>query len=291
MKKSVLILLVAVLGLSSCVSTKQYEELNAKYQETEQSLTDCKANLMKCRTEDDASKNKIQFLNQQLDAKDDLLAQHKDNILQLQAALDKCVNMNQQGNVNIGKLLDEINTSNAYIRQLTEINRKKDSMNLALSNKIKRSLDDLSDEDVDVKVLKGVVFVSLSDKMLFKSGSYVIQDRAGEVLGKLSKILHDYKDYDILIEGHTDNVPITNACIKDNWDLSAMRATTIARYFQNSLGINPARITAGARSEYVPKASNDTETGRSINRRTEVIILPKLDEFIKLMEKAPTYSN
>lgn len=274
------IILIVIVTLTSCVSNKKYEELNAKYTASEQSLLDCKANLMKCRTEDDASKSKIEFLNEQIQ-------HHKDNIAQLQDALNKCVQNTQQGNVNIGKLLDEINTSNIYIRQLTEANRKKDSMTLALSNKIKRSLDNLEDDDVNVKVLKGVVFVSLSDKMLFKSGSYVINDRAGEVLNKLSTILNDYKDYDILIEGHTDNVPITNACIKDNWDLSAMRANTIARYFQNNMGINPARITAGARSEYVPKATNDTEEGRSINRRTEVIILPKLDEFIKLMENAP----
>lgn len=274
------IILIVIVTLTSCVSNKKYEELNAKYTASEQSLLDCKANLMKCRTEDDASKSKIEFLNEQIQ-------HHKDNIAQLQDALNKCVQNTQQGNINIGKLLDEINTSNIYIRQLTEANRKKDSMTLALSNKIKRSLDNLEDDDVNVKVLKGVVFVSLSDKMLFKSGSYVINDRAGEVLNKLSTILNDYKDYDILIEGHTDNVPITNACIKDNWDLSAMRANTIARYFQNNMGINPARITAGARSEYVPKATNDTEEGRSINRRTEVIILPKLDEFIKLMENAP----
>lgn len=280
MKKTALLILIAALGLSSCVSTKKYEELNTKYQESEQALTDCKANLMKCRTEDDASKAKIEFLNEQI-------AVHKENIAQLQDALNKCVEMNQQGNTNIGKLLDEISTANVYIRQLTEMNRKKDSMNLALSNKIKRSLDNLNDEDVNVKVLKGVVFVSLSDNMLFKSGSYVISDRAGEVLNKLSSILNDYKDYDILIEGHTDNVPITSSCIKDNWDLSAMRANTIARYFQNNMGINPSRITAGARSEYVPKASNDTPEGRSANRRTEVIIMPKLDEFIKLMENAP----
>ncbi len=272
-------MLVAV-SLSSCVSKKQYLELENKFKDSEQSLTDCKANLMKCRTEDDASKAKIEFLNEQI-------LTHKQNIAQLQDALDKCVSMSQQGNTNISKLLDEISTANVYIRKLTDISRKNDSMNLALSNKIKRSLDNLEDEDVDVKVLKGVVFVSLSDKMLFKSGSYVISDKAGEVLNKLSAILNDYKDYDILIEGHTDNVPITNACVKDNWDLSAMRANTIARYFQTNMGINPARITAGARSEYVPKATNDTEAGRSINRRTEVIILPKLDEFIKLMESAP----
>lgn len=280
MRKLFLIIMLVAVGLSSCVSKKQYLELENKFKDSEQSLTDCRANLMKCRTEDDASKAKIEFLNEQI-------LTHKQNIAQLQDALDKCVSMSQQGNTNISKLLDEISTANIYIRKLTDISRKNDSMNLALSNKIKRSLDNLEDEDVNVKVLKGVVFVSLSDKMLFKSGSYVISDKAGEVLNKLSVILNDYKDYDILIEGHTDNVPITNSCVKDNWDLSAMRANTIARYFQTNMGINPARITAGARSEYVPKATNDTEEGRSINRRTEVIILPKLDEFIKLMESAP----
>lgn len=280
MKKLFVLITVLTITLTSCVSKKQYLALENKHKETEQSLTDCKANLMKCRTEDDASKAKIVFLNEQI-------ATHKENIAQLQEALNKCVSMSQQGSVNISKLLDEISTANVYIRQLTEINRKKDSMNLALSNKIKRSLDNLNDSDVNVKVLKGVVFVSLSDNMLFKSGSYVINDKAGEVLNKLSSILNDYKDYDILIEGHTDNVPVSSSCLKDNWDLSSMRSNAIARYFQNNMGINPARITAGARSEYVPKASNDTAQGRSTNRRTEVIILPKLDEFIKLMESAP----
>ncbi len=280
MKKIVILLITVLIGLSSCVSTKKFEALNAKYQSAEQALTDCKANLMKCRTEDDAANAKIGFLNDQIQA-------HKDNIAQLQAALDKCVNMSQQGNTNISKLLDEINAANKYIRRLTEINRKNDSLTLALSNKFKRSLDNLNDEDVDVKVKKGVVFVSLSDKMLFKSGSYSITSKADEVLNKISKIVNDYKSYDILIEGHTDNVPIVKNCIKDNWDLSAMRATAIARYMQTNLNVDPARITAGARSEYVPKASNDTEEGRSINRRIEIIVLPKLDEFLKLMDQAP----
>jgi chemotaxis protein MotB len=280
MKKLIVIVFVAFFGFSSCVSTKKFEELNAKYQSSEQALTDCKANLMKCRTEDDAANAKIGFLSEQIQA-------HKDNIAQLQAALDKCVNMSQQGNTNISKLLDEINSANKYIRQLTEINRKNDSLTLALSNKFKRSLDNLNDEDVDIKVKKGVVFVSLSDKMLFKSGSYTITSKADQVLNKISKIVNDYKNYDILIEGHTDNVPIVSSCIKDNWDLSAMRATAIARYMQTNLMVDPARITAGARSEYVPKASNDTEEGRSINRRIEIIVLPKLDEFMKLMDQAP----
>ncbi len=280
MKKIIALSFVVLLGLSSCVSTKKYEALNAKYQSAEEALTNCKANLMKCRTEDDAAESKIGFLNEQIQA-------HKNNIAQLQAALDKCVNMSQQGNTNIGKLLDEINSANKYIRQLTEINRKNDSLTLALSNKFKRSLDNLNDEDVNVKVKKGVVFVSLSDKMLFKSGSYTITTKADQVLNKISKIVNDYKTYDILIEGHTDNVPMVSTCIKDNWDLSAMRATAIARYMQTKLGVDPARITAGARSEYVPKASNDTEEGRSVNRRIEIIVLPKLDEFMKLMDQAP----
>ncbi len=280
MKKLVLFTIVAVLSLSSCVSTKKYEELNSKFLASEQSLTDCKANLMKCRTEGDASLSKIAFLNEQIQS-------HKDNIAQLQEAYDKCINLSQQGNANIGKLLDEINSANKYIRQLTEINRKNDSLTLALSNKFKRSLDNLNDEDVDVKVKKGVVFVSLSDKMMFDSGSYVIKSDALPVLSKISKIVNDYRDYDILIEGHTDNVPIKTEFLKDNWDLSAMRATSIARFMQDDLSVDPARITAGARSEYVPKASNDTAEGREMNRRTEIIVLPKLDEFMKLMEDSP----
>lgn len=280
MKKTTVLLLISFIALSSCVSTKKYDELNSKFTSSEQALTDCKANLMKCRTEDDAAKGKIAFLNEQIQA-------HKDNVSQLQAALDKCVNMNHQGNTNIGKLLDEINSSNKYIRQLTEINRKNDSLTLALSNKFKRSLNNLDDEDINVKVKKGVVFVSLSDEMMFSSGSYVIKEDALPVLSKISKIVNDYKDYDILIEGHTDNVPIKTKFLKDNWDLSAMRATSIARFMQTDLGVNPARITAGARSEYVPKDTNDTAEGRRVNRRTEIIVLPKLDEFIKLMEEAP----
>ena len=280
MKKIIVLLFVAFFGLSSCVSTKKFEELNTKYLTSEQALTNCRANLMKCRTDDDASKSKITFLNEQIQT-------HKDNIGQLQAALDKCVNMNQQGNTNIGKLLDEINSSNKYIRQLTEINRKNDSLTLALSNKFKRSLNNLDDEDINVKVKKGVVFVSLSDEMMFDSGSYTIKSDALPVLSKISKIVNDYKDYDILIEGHTDNVPISTSFLKDNWDLSAMRATSIARFMQTDLGVSPARITAGARSEYVPKDTNDTAAGRNTNRRTEIIVLPKLDEFIKLMENAP----
>jgi chemotaxis protein MotB len=281
MKKTVLVLMVALIGLSSCVSTKKYNELNSKFQTSEQSLIDCKANLMKCRTEDDAAISKIAFLKDQIQA-------HKDNISQLQRALDKCVNMSQQGNTNIGKLLDEINSANKYIRKLTAINHKNDSLTLALSNKFKRSLNNLDDEDINVKVKKGVVFVSLSDEMMFNSGSYVIKEEALPVLSKISKIVNDYKDYDILIEGHTDNVPIKTTLLKDNWDLSAMRATSIARFMQTDLSVNPARITAGARSEYVPKASNDTAEGRKLNRRTEIIVLPKLDEFIKMMEDAPS---
>ena len=287
MKKIFGLLFVLVLVLSSCVSKKQYEELTSRYDTKEQELVNCKANLMKCKTnltkceaQDDAAVSQVKFYKEEIN-------NQKQNVAHLQSALDKCVNMSNQGNANIGKLLDEINSANKYIRQLTEKVHQNDSLALALSNKFKRSLENLEDDDVNVKVLKGVVFVSLSDKMLFQSGSYIITENAHTVLGKISTIVNDYKDYDILIEGHTDNVPILTSCIKDNWDLSAMRATAIARYMQNDLGVDPARITAGARSEFVPKVSNDTTEGRSTNRRTEIIVLPKLDEFIKLMENAP----
>jgi len=199
--------------------------------------------------------------------------------------------MNQQGNVNISKLLDEINKSNKYIRMLVLENKKKDSLNKVLSSRITRSLKDVDTKDLDVKVKKGVVFISLSDKMMFKSGRTTISQQADSVLLKLAKIINDYKDYEVLIEGHTDNVPIHTNCIKDNWDLSALRATAIARKLQNDFGVDPARLTAGGHGEWVPKASNDTPEGRNLNRRTEVILLPKLDQFNKLMEQGQKQGN
>lgn len=277
MKKKTIVLtaLLSVLMLSCTVSRKEFDAYKEK---KEKELNRVSEDMFRSANEVAALRSDNKLLKSQL-------TNMETNAKALQKALNNCID---KGGANISKLLDEVNSSNKYIRQLIAENDKKDSLNNVLSSNLKRSLSDMSDEDVQVSVKKGVVFISLSDKMLFKSGKYELNSNARIVLAKIGKIVNDYQSYDILIEGHTDNKPIKNSCLKDNWDLSAMRATTIARYMHNDLRISPKRITAGARSEYLPKASNNTPEGRSLNRRTEIIILPKLDEFIKLMEQGKT---
>ena len=277
MKKIVIVGILISLIMSSCVSKKKYEMLKKGKAQTEKYLREYKDKFYKCTNEKENLKLRIQSL--------------EDNNKTLQDALDRCVNLNKEGNVNISKLLEEINKSNKYIKMLILENKKKDSLNKVLTSRITRSLKDVDTKDLDVKVKKGVVFISLSDKMLFKSGKTEISKKADNVLLKLAKIINDYRDYEVLIVGHTDNVPIHTACIKDNWDLSALRATAIARKLQNDFGVDPARLTAGGHGEWLPKASNDTPEGRSINRRTEVILLPKLDQFNKLMEQGVNEGN
>ena len=192
-----------------------------------------------------------------------------------------------QGNVNISKLVDEINASNKFIKQLVDAKSKSDSLNQALTNKLTRSLTREEMNDVDVQVLKGVVYISLADNMLYKSGSYEIGDRAGETLSKIAKIITDYKDYDVLVEGNTDNVPISQKNIRNNWDLSALRASSVVQALQNQYGVDPKRLSAAGRGEYNPLADNATEKGRQRNRRTQIIITPKLDQFMDLIDQAP----
>ena len=193
----------------------------------------------------------------------------------------------QQGNVNISKLVDEINASNKFIKQLVDAKSKSDSLNQALTNRLTRSLTREELDDVDVQVLKGVVYISLADNMLYKSGSYEIGDRAEETLGKIAKIILDYKDYDVLVEGNTDNVPISKTNIRNNWDLSALRASSVVQALQNRYGVDPKRLTAAGRGEYNPVSSNASEKGRQLNRRTQIIITPKLDQFLELIDHAP----
>lgn len=192
--------------------------------------------------------------------------------------------INQSGAETIKKSLEALNEQNRYIKDLTASMQRKDSLNLQLVMNLKRSLADLNDEDVNIEVKKGVVYISLSDKMLFRSGSSDILPRAEEVLGKIAAVINDHKELDVLVEGHTDSVPIKTECLKDNWDLSVKRATSIVRVLQWRYDVNPERMTAGGRSQFIPKASNSTVEGRSQNRRTEIIILPKLDQFFQLLE-------
>ena len=280
MKKNVFLLtmVAGVLLISSCASKKDLEncqnenrELTANYQNTKEELA--------------ASKARVASLEEQL-------AQQKKNVAALQNALDKSLVNANANNINISKLVDQINESNQYIRHLVEVKSKSDSLNMVLTNNLTRSLSREEMKEVDIKVLKGVVYISLADNMLYKSGSYEINDRAEETLRKIAKIIMDYKDYDVLIEGNTDNVPVNTKSaamknIRNNWDLSALRASSVVQYLQDRFGVAPKRLTAGGRGEYNPVASNDTELGKQRNRRTQIIITPKLDQFMDLIDKVP----
>lgn len=220
------------------------------------------------------------------------MAQARESAAALQGSLDNSLRNANSNNINISKLVDQINESNQYIRHLVEVKSKSDSLNMVLTNNLTRSLSREELKEVDVQVLKGVVYISLADNMLYKSGSYEVNDRAEQTLSKIAKIITDYKDYDVLIEGNTDNVPINTTTdkmknIRNNWDLSCLRAASVAQYLQDRFGVNPKRLTAGGRGEYNPLATNDTELGKQRNRRTQIIITPKLDQFMDLIGEAP----
>ncbi|MCB0510088.1 MAG: OmpA family protein [Chitinophagales bacterium] len=265
---------IAVL-LSSCVSKKKFAELDGQHKA--------------CMDDLNQKERAYGELAVRVDGLNDKIAYAEKQNQTLKESLDACLANTNLGSTNITKLLDEIDKSNTYIQKLVDSKMKNDSLNLYISNTLKRSLDDVADSDVDVKVLKGVVFISLSDAMLYKSGSYEVLPSAEKVLAKVSRIINDYKEYDVLVEGHTDNVPYNGSGnLKDNWDLSALRATAVVRILQEKFAVDPARMTAGGRSEYKPKVSNDTKDGKAENRRTVIIVMPKLDQFINLMNQAPT---
>ena len=268
------------IATSSCVSNKKYAELQSKYDELNTTYNSTREDLINCNAD-------ARTLQTQLDNATEANEGLKKGMAELKHTLDKSMDANAQGSVNIAKLVDEINASNKYIKQLVDAKSKSDSLNIALTNKLTRSLNTDELKDVDVKVLKGVVYISLADNMLFKSGSYEVSDRAMETLSKIAKILKDYKDYDVLVEGNTDNVPISKTNIRNNWDLSALRASSVVQVLQDKFGINPQRLTAGGRGEFNPISDNDSEVGKQRNRRTEIIITPKLDDFLELIDKAP----
>lgn len=280
MKKRTLFSALAIgcLVLSGCASKKDLEN--------------CQNENRQLTSEYQSAKETIAANNARIRSLEDQLAQAKASAAALQGSLDRSLNNADKNNVNISKLVDQINESNQYIRHLVEVKTKSDSLNMVLTNNLTRSLSREELKEVDVQVLKGVVYISLADNMLYKSGSYEVNERAEQTLSKIAKIIMDYRDYDVLIEGNTDNVPINTANekmrnIRNNWDLSALRATSVALYLQEHFGVDPKRLTAGGRGEWNPLAGNDTELGKQRNRRTQIIITPKLDQFMDLIDKAP----
>jgi len=273
-------LLAGLVLVSSCASKKDLEDCRQNNLKLMESGKEMLINYQQ-------SKEQLAAANARVASLEEQLAQAKADYKSLQQSLDKSLVNSSQSNVSIEKLVDQINESNQYIRHLTDLKTKSDSLNLALTNKLTRSLSKEELKDVDVQVLKGVVYISLADNMLYKSGSYEISSRAAETLSKIAKIINDYQDYDVLIEGNTDNVPIYRENIRNNWDLSCLRASSVVQALQNDYGVNPKRLTAGGRGEYNPLVSNDTAAGKNRNRRTQIIITPKLDQFLELIDEAP----
>ena len=275
MKKSVFMITLAAVSMlmTSCVSKKELVACQEEYKALQSNFNQTKEQLA-------ASAARVTSLEQQL-------RQQEANTKALQRSLDRSLSNASQNNTSIDKLVDQVNESNKYIRHLVEVKSKSDSLNMVLTNTLTRSLSKEELKDVDVQVLKGVVYISLNDNMLYNSGSYEISDRAGATLAKIAKIIMDYKDYDVLIEGNTDNVPISRENIRNNWDLSCLRASSVVQALQTKYGVDPKRLTAGGRGEYNPLTTNATEQGKQRNRRTQIIITPKLDEFLELIGQAP----
>ena len=280
MKKNLLVLTLCAgaLLMTGCASKKD--------------LQNCQSENQRLSREYQNAKETIAANNARIKSLEDQLAQAKASAAALQSSLDQSLNNANSNNINISKLVDQINESNQYIRHLVEVKTKSDSLNLVLTNNLTRSLSKEELKEVDVQVLKGVVYISLADNMLYKSGSYEVNDRAEQTLSKIAKIITDYRDYDVLIEGNTDNVPVNAQSaqmknIRNNWDLSCLRASSVAQYLQSHFGVDPKRLTAGGRGEFNPIATNNTELGKQRNRRTQIIITPKLDQFMDLIGKAP----
>ena len=276
MKQKQLFIIALAAGamlLTSCASKKELEQCRLENKELASNFQDTKEQLA-------ASRARVSSLEEQL-------AAQKEAYAALQRSLDQSLTNSSQNNISIDKLVDQINESNQYIRHLVEVKSKSDSLNLILQTNLLRSLSNDEKKEVDVQVLKGVVYISLADNMLYKSGSYEINERAGATLSKIAKVIMDYKDYDVLIEGNTDDVPISRQNIRNNWDLSCLRASSVVQALQNDYGVDPKRLTAGGRGEYNPLMPNTSDLGRQRNRRTQIIITPKLDQFMDLIDHAP----
>ena len=283
-KKSSLFLMGLGLTMFSCVSTKKFESLQGKLNEAEISIKGYQAQIQSCRDE----KAVIDRNRAALESKIGLLEEQnnmlkKNNNQALKQLEDLSVISSSQAE-SIKKSLENIGAKDNYIQGLQRQMSRKDSLNMALVMNLKGAIGNLDDKDINIKVDKGVVFVDISDKLLFKSGSYDITDQAKEVLGKVATVLKNQPDIEFMVEGHTDDVPFTKGLLSDNWDLSAKRATTVVRMLQKEYGMDPAKMAAAGRAEYLPVASNGTPEGKAANRRTRIVILPQLDQFFKLLE-------
>lgn len=278
MKKVFLGTLAMAVLLSSCVSQKKYADLEAKHKETQDLLNSATVKLNDCLEEKATADSRLKTL-------EDQNAFLKANNQELINNMGNLTTLTTKGAENLEKSLESLQEKDLTIRKLQNAVTRRDSVNLALVQSLKGVLGNLDDEDIEISVEKGVVFVSISDKLLFRSGSYNVTNAAKEVLGKVAKVVNNKPDFEFMVEGHTDNVPYRSGVLLDNWDLSAKRATSVVRILQNDFGVDPARMTAAGRSYYVPLVSNDTSADRAKNRRTRIVVLPKIDQFYNMIEE------
>ncbi len=271
MKRIMLLSATVAVLLSSCVSQKKYSELEAKQRDTQDQLNTATVKLNSCLDEKESLNSRITTLN-------NTNAALLNNVGDL-ATLSK------KEAENLERSLESIKEKDLAITRMRDAINKKDSVTLALVTSLKGALGNMSDEDIEINVEKGVVYVSISDKLLFDSGRYNVTDRAKEVLGKVATVVKNKPDIEFMVEGHTDDKPIKTSMFEDNWDLSVKRATSVVRILQDEFGVEPARMTAAGRSYYIPVASNETAEGRSKNRRTRIVVLPKLDQFYGMIEE------
>ena len=264
--------------LSSCVSQKKYAELEAKHKETQDLLNSATVKLNDCLEDKATADSRLKTL-------EDQNAFLKANNQELINNMGNLTTLTTKGAENLEKSLESLKEKDLTIRKLQDAVTRRDSVNLSLVQSLKGVLGNLDDEDIEISVEKGVVFVSISDKLLFRSGSYNVTNAAKEVLGKVAKVVNNKPDFEFMVEGHTDNVPYRSGVLLDNWDLSAKRATSVVRILQDDFGVDPARMTAAGRSYYVPLVGNDTSANRAKNRRTRIVVLPKIDQFYNMIEE------
>ena len=280
MKKLISLTLIT-LFLSSCVSKKQYVDLEGNYKSTKKELVNVKASLQECLIEKDRNSNKVAAMRDQVAS----LKEDKKTALKY---VENLTVLTQSSSENIKSVISQLSEKDKYINGIREAMTQKDSINLAIKYHLTKELaDGIQDKDIQIEVEKTVVYISIADKLLFKSGSASVSEKAKEVLGKVAKVISSRPEMEVQVEGYTDNVSISNATIKDNWDLSTSRATAVVRVLQNDFDIDPKRLIAAGRSEYVPIETNDTPEGRATNRRTRIVILPKLEEFFDILEQKP----
>ena len=271
MKKLFILAACSGLILTSCVSNKKYSELEAKQRDTQDRLNTATVKLNSCEDEKAALITQLNSLN---DTNKELINQ-----------IGNFTDLTKKGAENLERSLESLKEKDLTINKLRDALTRRDSVNLALVQSLKGVLGNMDDTDIEISVDKGVVIVNISDKLLFRSGSYTVTAEAREVLGKVAQVVNNKPDFEFIVEGHIDDDPIATASIKDNWDLSVLRATSVVRILQNDFGVSPARMTAGGRGEYVPIASNDTRDGKAKNRRTRIAVLPKLDQFYSMIEE------